>query len=309
MKIKCPGCASLLEIPDSAAGKVVKCKCGKQLRAPAAQGAQGAPSKPAAGQAAAGQAAAGQGTRPPQPRRAAPAQSKPLAASMPPSGLFDELTDEDLTPVKAVHQPGAKTAIKAPGASAAKLLDEAISGSDRRGEALTMKGLAPRPVVLIIVGVLNILGSLFYFGTMLLLVGVVAMIPAVADEIPDADGNLLYLLAGGLGIMGLMCIATGIACFLRGKVPWYIILFSYGWGFADRVMEVVRQAVDEDTDINIIKAVVGILVGVGLWGFMHSEDVRAYFQTEGEPTWRIVTVDAVGFVLGAGLGAATVFML
>lgn len=36
MKIKCPSCEAVLNIPASAAGKVVKCPCGKQLRAPAA---------------------------------------------------------------------------------------------------------------------------------------------------------------------------------------------------------------------------------------------------------------------------------
>jgi len=34
MKIKCPACQAVLSIPADAAGKVVKCPCGKQLRAP-----------------------------------------------------------------------------------------------------------------------------------------------------------------------------------------------------------------------------------------------------------------------------------
>ena len=36
MKIKCPACNTVLSIPAEAAGKIVKCPCGKQLRAPAA---------------------------------------------------------------------------------------------------------------------------------------------------------------------------------------------------------------------------------------------------------------------------------
>ncbi|HBV66241.1 MAG TPA: hypothetical protein DEF45_24825 [Rhodopirellula sp.] len=35
MKIKCPACNTVLNIPAEAAGKIVKCPCGKQLRAPA----------------------------------------------------------------------------------------------------------------------------------------------------------------------------------------------------------------------------------------------------------------------------------
>ena len=36
MQIKCPSCQAVLNVPAGAAGKVVKCPCGKQLRAPAA---------------------------------------------------------------------------------------------------------------------------------------------------------------------------------------------------------------------------------------------------------------------------------
>ena len=32
MKIKCPACNAILNMPAGAAGKVVKCPCGKQLR-------------------------------------------------------------------------------------------------------------------------------------------------------------------------------------------------------------------------------------------------------------------------------------
>jgi len=36
MKIKCPACNTVLNVPAEAAGKIVKCTCGTQLRAPAA---------------------------------------------------------------------------------------------------------------------------------------------------------------------------------------------------------------------------------------------------------------------------------
>ena len=41
MKIICPACNAILNIPSEAAGKVVKCPCGKQLRAPAAAAGPG----------------------------------------------------------------------------------------------------------------------------------------------------------------------------------------------------------------------------------------------------------------------------
>ena len=91
MKVKCPECGKALSIPDSAAGKLVKCSCGKQLRAP------------------------GGATKPGNAKRAAakPGQPKPAAKPAAPApeldeDLFGELTDQDLTPVKSVYNPGQK---------------------------------------------------------------------------------------------------------------------------------------------------------------------------------------------------------
>lgn len=90
MKIKCPSCQAVLSIPPAAAGKVVKCPCGTQLRAPGAP-AGGAPksqagivSGPAAGQAA--------------PRR----RAAPTAVD---AGLFGELTESDLQPISQAGMP------------------------------------------------------------------------------------------------------------------------------------------------------------------------------------------------------------
>lgn len=95
MKIKCPSCQAVLSIPPAAAGKVVKCPCGTQLRAPGAPAggapAGGAPksqagivSGPAAGQAA--------------PRR----RAAPTAVD---AGLFGELTESDLQPISQAGMP------------------------------------------------------------------------------------------------------------------------------------------------------------------------------------------------------------
>ncbi|WP_372716958.1 RDD family protein [Novipirellula sp.] len=104
MKIKCPACSAVLNIPESAAGKVVKCPCGKQLRAP------GGAAKPVAA-AAARPAAAANPNRAPAPQR--PVTQRPAPQPAGPSmgdfdpAMFDELTDDDLKqPVLAVSRPG-----------------------------------------------------------------------------------------------------------------------------------------------------------------------------------------------------------
>ncbi|QDT04757.1 RDD family protein [Rubripirellula lacrimiformis] len=99
MKIKCPACSQVLNIPDAAAGKVVKCPCGKQLRAPGGPAKTGAPvaatpRRPTAGPA--GQA---------NPSAAPPRRPAAVSNDFDP-GMFDELTTGDLQPVRAVGQPG-----------------------------------------------------------------------------------------------------------------------------------------------------------------------------------------------------------
>ena len=105
MKIKCPNCSKVLAIPESAAGKVVKCPCGKQLRAPAAKAGGAAPTAQAA---------------PAAPKPAVQASGGGLGGFDP--AMFDELTDQDLKPMPGV---GAKKAAPAqPTGNTAKLLQE-----------------------------------------------------------------------------------------------------------------------------------------------------------------------------------------
>ncbi len=104
MKIKCPACSTVLNVPDSAAGKIVKCTCGKQLRAPG----NAAPQKPATS-APAGARPGAAGQRTGQPAGASPSAG---AGEFDPA-MFDDLTDQDLKPVKGVvnpYSPGASPA-------------------------------------------------------------------------------------------------------------------------------------------------------------------------------------------------------
>ncbi|KAA5545935.1 hypothetical protein FYK55_03205 [Roseiconus nitratireducens] len=311
MKIKCPGCAALLQIPDTAAGKVVKCKCGKAMRAPAPAGAARAGTARSSG----GQAAtASRSASGPPARAGAPAQRPRVspgvtAAAAPSPGIFDELTDTDLAPVKPVHFPG-KTNPYAVNSSksSSKALEDAISGGDRRGDALTMQTEAPRPPFLIFIGIVNALWAVAYFGLMMLLIGLFSMVPALEEEIPEASGGVMYLICGAMAILGILSIATCVACFVRSKISWYILVVSYSYGFADRVLGLIGDLTDPDVDIRVMRAVGGILVGIGLWAYMHGDDVRAYHGTESEPIWKIITFNAVGLLLGAGIGAAVVYM-
>ena len=82
MKMKCPSCQAVVNIPPAAAGKLVKCPCGTQLRAPGAGGPTSAAAKSQPGVAAAA----------------------PMAVD---TGLFDELTEGDLQPIGQAGMPAA----------------------------------------------------------------------------------------------------------------------------------------------------------------------------------------------------------
>ncbi|MEO1527909.1 MAG: hypothetical protein AAFX06_20955 [Planctomycetota bacterium] len=217
-------------------------------------------------------------------------------------GILDELTDSDLAPVKAVAQPGAKPQVKPHGATAEKMLREASGNTDRRAEGLLATGEAPRPGLLIFIGVVNAFWGLVCVALFLLFVGLVGMVDALAGEVPDAGdgtGLVFYLLAALMAVLAVISFATCVACFTRGAISWYIVLFSYGWGVADRVFKVVDGVIENGVDAKMIGAGIGVLIGVAFWAWLHGEDVRDYYGTNAEPKWKIITVDVIGFVAAA----------
>ncbi len=312
MKIKCPGCSTVLNIPDSAAGKVVKCpSCSKQLRAP---GGSAAAPKPAAPQRPAPQQRpATPQQRPAQQRPAAQRPQSPSAAA---AGLdpdmFDELTENDLQPVSAVPRPGqaSPNPYASPGAGGASktdaMLKQYASEDVRTTGDEDAKG--PRPGLLIFLGIMNILWALGFFGVSLLLIGLVGMIPALGEEIPEAEGTMLAIVIAAALAMGALSAATAVACFLNKSFCWYIMLFSYAYGFADRVFGAIGSFQDEEGGARIGGAVVGIVVGLSFWAFMHSDEVKAYYGTTRSGLGGMIVANILGLVIGGALGAAVVFV-
>ena len=162
MKIKCPACSKVLSIPETAAGKVVKCPCGKQLRAPAAPGGQ-SPPQPISGAAS--------GLKPTQPT----AGASSVGGGIDPD-IFDDLTDNDLQPVKSSTNPYQSTTggrVYAGGPGGPNGPQELASVGARIGGAL-LDGL---------VHILVLIPGLVIGGAMI--IGSTAEAPA-SGEAPDA---------------------------------------------------------------------------------------------------------------------------
>ncbi len=182
MKIKCPACSKVLSIPETAAGKVVKCPCGKQLRAPAAPGGQ-SPPQPSGGAAS--------GLKPTQPT----AGASSVGGGIDPD-IFDDLTDNDLQPVKSSTNPYQSPTgggVYAGGSGGPNGPQELASVGARIGGAL-LDGIAYILLMIpgLVIGIGMIIGS--------------AVVAAESGESPET----VSAAAGGGMILGTLIIAGNL---------------------------------------------------------------------------------------------------
>ena len=68
------------------------------------------------------------------------------------------------------------------------------------------------------------------------------------------------------------------------------------------------KATGGEIDKNVIRGILGILIGGAIWAWLHSKRVREYYKIENEPIWRTALVDSIGFLVAAGLGVAILVM-
>ena len=218
MKLKCPGCGKVLAVPDTAAGKVVKCPCGKQLRAPAVAtkpAAAPAQPKPVAARPAAASPAA--------PQQPAALASPAAAAASDVGSIFDDLTDKDLAPVKAVQQPGLQASTRSNPSKA--LQGFADDGKKRSGGSGSFNRATPgvRIIARIIDGIFA-----FVFGV----IGGIAMVLIGGAPQEDAPPSLLPL----------------TVCFCIAVIPYIInavLIAKSGQSIGKKAMGV--RIVDDET--------------------------------------------------------------
>jgi len=208
MKIKCPSCQAVLNIPPEAAGKLVKCPCGTQLRAPSAPAGAAAKSKPGvASGAAAGQAV----------------QRRPAAPTTVDAGLFDELTEGDLQPIS---QAGVPAVGPAGSGNTNKLLQEhaATAGGGSGGNFRVGPLASPwirlgaaiidSVIINVIAGIPIFVIAFFTFGAALF------SLDAIMQDSASTDAEKEQLATGVLSVTGLIGFG-GIAVVLSITVGIY----------------------------------------------------------------------------------------
>ncbi len=297
MKIKCPACSTMLQAPDSAAGKVIQCQCGKQLRLPAA---------PATARAVPQPMAAG------QPRPAVPAPTRPPGPTANPFGLdnsaFDDLTTDDMKPIRGVAAVAPATA-KTSHAGAAALKQYASPGDV--GSNATP---GQRPGTLTFLGVINAIWTVLYFFGVLLLFGisVIAANEIEAEDLAEAPEAVAWwgLIVFSAVFLMLSSLAISVSCFVSKTICWYIVIAGYAFFFADRIMGLVGEFRGEEVDIkSVVQAIIGLIVGGLFWAYLHGDESRAFYRIPKSKLKLAIAPNAVGFLVGIGLRAAVVFMV
>ncbi len=229
MKIKCPACQAVLNIPPTAAGKVVKCPCGKQLRAPAAP-------------ANAGGGAAG--TAP--PNQSAPSPITPANGGIDPT-LFADLTDSDMQPFgkqdQPVHKPNPYQSATSMGPSGTPHVASAAAVAKVKPVAITLLIVISISLVLV---VLDVLSRLVMGGA--LLAGA-----APGDIGPEQEAMMWFSGIAGLIFGGIMFVC-GIVIII-GSVK-MMRLKSYGFAMTACILAMLP----------LISPCCCIGLPVGIWG-------------------------------------------
>lgn len=285
MNIKCPACSHVLSIPDTAAGEVVSCPCGSQLRAPgkpvaAAPGAH--PAMPEPGQRTARAAAAGR-----------------------PAGGFDTnpfgpLTDPDLQPAQSAGG-GKLLQPYAPPSSAGGFVADGSAGLRMVGAGLLVQGWAIAGILMVVammvVFAMTAIGAGVLVGGLLLLV---VIIPA----------------AIAMFVGEFMCLAAPVESGAKGLIVATVFcsILWIGSGIADGVLgeHIAIAIIGGLTGLGRIVLFLLFLRAIALHAGFHHHATRALTILIGMPTCLVLLIGA-GFVLplaaGAGAGAGVAGIL
>lgn len=184
-----------------------------------------------------------------------------------------------------------------------------MSSTKKQSKGVASHAAAPRPGFLTFLGVINGLGAIVFIALILITLGFLDMVAAaegMADD--DAVGTLRVIAIVGLGSLAAMSLATAVACFVRGKLSWYVVLVSYGWAAANHIFTLIDSVTADEIDPTIARTIGRMVFGFGIWAFLHGPSVRSFYGTNEEPVWRVVAFDLLGISIGAGFGIAALVL-
>lgn len=204
IKFACPKCNKVLSVPDNMAGKSGKCKCGHQIKIPAAK-SEGSGKKSKSSKTAPTPAAVG-------------GEAPGLA------GKFDELTESDYgrtSPFDAVYNPK-----KTNNDLQTLQRFNAEEKEEQKKKASAAGGL------LQLVAVLNILSGILCIVSLVLLFAAAATAATIAKQLPELSLSTA-IAATMLSVIAVICIGGGVGVFLKKPWGWTLTaaMIIY-WGLA-----------------------------------------------------------------------------
>lgn len=280
MKLKCPGCSKTLQIPESAAGKTVKCPCGQALRVPGPAAATGRPAAT---------------PRPGATPRPAP---RPAVAANPLDGLMDELTDSDLKPVAAVRTAG--VAVKAAaghGKTGMYLSEVDTSGGKVKG--------GPVPIVLYVIAVLCsgllVWNAWELFGTVKSLLAIESFKPGEESIRMGWFFSIFRLAIYTIGF--LVAIAN---CFVRKPSAWFLGLFWAAF-IVTMTFYPLSQFSECSTSIKI-GMIAQLIIGIATIAMLYLKAPRVFYQSTDSPIFKPILANVLGVVAGLVMTAVPFFL-
>lgn len=158
-------------------------------------------------------------------------------------------------------------------------------------------------------GVINGLWSVVVLLGILAIFGLFAFFSGLNEGELDAAevGGLMVVFVVASGVMLALTVATCVSCFTGKPACWYIVLFSYAYGFATRITGTISLFQEEPPVSKLIGAGVGLLVGLAFWIYLHQKEPRAFYGTRSAGLAGVIAVDVLGFLVGFGLNGFPLF--
>lgn len=297
--IQCPNCSQSLRAPASAAGKAVRCRCGKTITVPPAgrptaavavksQSAATGTVKPVTTKPVTTQklsadsapasmpttkAATARGAARVAANAVATVPAKRLAAppANPMSTMFDELTDADWhreSPIARAYAPPA-------------VLKDAATLKKFVVEDSPVKDPQAIPGALITLSVINFIAAA---GYIFLGVAVIVLLEVVNQEVVDKLTEVFpfvrlaaALICAYLVTWGVYLGVVGVGLLQRAPWGWCVAAVSYAHAVIDRSYTVVMACVEGVPPARLIGMVGGVLVIFGIAAYIYKSETRLRF--------------------------------
>ncbi len=308
IQFKCPKCNNSISVPDAAAGKQGKCKCGNPVKVPGAPVQPSAKSQPVSSSPSMSKAPASQVGGPtatgPANINTAGAPKLDFLSGGTSKALFDQISNADLTKTSVnPYAVGPST-----GPSDASVLKKYVKEEGGKKKKKGKKSNAENVESTIKASaILHFIGAVVQIGVAVLLFAAGGLIAGFLGVNGAAGlGGLIILYAVVSFASGIWNVANGVGLLKRQTWGWWSTMIGFSYAIIDRLADTAMK-------IFLIKSAepqsVGFFVGVGVFVALCLVIAVSLSSVDGLRAFNVSTNAAVrrAIVLGVGLVIALGF--